>query len=86
MGSSENKPSHMVVIADVRGLLADDSLINDSAPSTFREWNTDQMLQVKSPNGSHEVRMTPAFFLGVSSPLFERSHKPPRFSSLNTER
>ena len=40
---------------DVRGLLSDDSLINDTAPATFREWNTDQMLQVKSPKGNHEV-------------------------------
>jgi len=45
----------MEVVTDVRGLLPDDSLINDSAPATFREWNTDQMLQVKSPKGNHEV-------------------------------
>jgi capping protein alpha len=45
----------MEVVTDVRGLLPDDSLINDSAPATFREWNTDQMLQVKSPKGDHEV-------------------------------
>jgi len=45
----------MEVVTDVRGLLSDDSLINDSAPATFREWNTDQMLQVKSPKGDHEV-------------------------------
>lgn len=45
----------MEVVTDVRGLLADDSIINDTAPATFREWNTDQMLQVKSPAGNHEV-------------------------------
>jgi len=48
----------MEVVTDVRGLLPDDSLINDSAPATFREWNTDQMLQVKSPKGDHEVLIT----------------------------
>jgi len=48
----------MEVVTDVRGLLPDDSVINDSAPATFREWNTDQMLQVKSPKGDHEVLIT----------------------------
>jgi len=48
----------MEVVTDVRGLLPDDSVINDSAPATFREWNTDQMLQVKSPKGEHEVLIT----------------------------
>ena len=35
------------VVTDVRALLYDDSLINDTAPATFREYNTDQMIQVK---------------------------------------
>jgi len=48
----------MEVVTDVRGLLQDDTIINDSAPATFREWNTDQMLQVKSPKGDHEVLIT----------------------------
>jgi F-actin capping protein alpha subunit len=41
------------VVTDVRALLADDSLINDTAPATFREYNTDQMLQVQQ--GDHIV-------------------------------
>ena len=48
------------VAADVRGLLADDSLLNDTAESTFSQWNTDQMLQVVSPNGGHQVRVHPS--------------------------
>merc|ERR1712188_34547 len=48
----------MEVVADVRALLADDSIINDSAPATFAQWNTDQMLQVTSPNGGHQVLIT----------------------------
>lgn len=40
----------MEVVTDVRGLLADDSIINDTAPATFRQYNTDQMLQVKNGN------------------------------------
>jgi len=45
----------MEVVADVRGLLTDDSLLNDTAEATFAQWNTDQMLQVVSPNGGHQV-------------------------------
>lgn len=48
----------MEVVTDVRGLLRDDSIINDTAPATFREYNTDQMLQVNSPNGNHQVLIT----------------------------
>eukprot|EP00211_Chloroparvula_japonica_P016779 CAMPEP_0119131108 /NCGR_PEP_ID=MMETSP1310-20130426/9469_1 /TAXON_ID=464262 /ORGANISM="Genus nov. species nov., Strain RCC2339" /LENGTH=280 /DNA_ID=CAMNT_0007121661 /DNA_START=115 /DNA_END=957 /DNA_ORIENTATION=+ len=43
----------MEVVTDVRGLLPDDSLINDTAPITFREYNTVQMLQVY--NGEVDV-------------------------------
>jgi capping protein alpha len=43
----------MEVVTDVRGLLPDDSLINDTAPITFREYNTEQMLQVY--NGDRDV-------------------------------
>tara|TARA_R110002050_G_scaffold39802_20_gene97773 strand:+ start:342 stop:1070 length:729 start_codon:yes stop_codon:yes gene_type:complete len=46
----------MEVVTDVRGLLPDDSLINDTAPVTFREYNTEQMLQVY--NGDRDVLVT----------------------------
>jgi capping protein alpha len=46
----------MEVVTDVRGLLPDDSIINDTAPITFREYNTDQMLQVY--NGDRDVLVT----------------------------
>jgi len=45
----------MEVVTDIRGLLSDESIINDTAPSTFREYNTDQMLQVPSPGGNHKL-------------------------------
>jgi len=48
----------MEVVTDVRGLLGNDAILNDSAPATFREYNTEQMLQVKAPNGSHQVLIT----------------------------
>lgn len=43
-------------LPDVRALLRDDSVLNSSAPDTFREYNQEQMLQVKSPGYNHEVR------------------------------
>jgi capping protein (actin filament) muscle Z-line, alpha len=44
------------VVTDVRALLPDDSIINDSAPATFREYNTEQMLQVR--NGNSDTLVT----------------------------
>ena len=46
------------VVTDVRGLLPDESILNESAPNTFREWNTDQMLEVTPPGSSHQVLIT----------------------------
>jgi capping protein alpha len=43
------------VAIDVRALLPDDSILNATAPDTFREYNTEQMLQVRSPNHDHEL-------------------------------
>lgn len=48
----------MEVVTDLRGLLSDESILNNAAPSTFREYNTDQMLQVPSPSGNHKVLIT----------------------------
>jgi len=47
----------MEVVTDVRALLPNESLINESAPKTFREYNTEQMVQVDSPKG-HKVLIT----------------------------
>jgi len=47
----------MEVVTDVRALLPKESLINESAPRTFREYNTEQMVQVDSPKG-HKVLIT----------------------------
>jgi len=44
----------MEVVTDVRGLLSDEAIINSSAPATFREYNTDQMVEVNS-SGGHKV-------------------------------
>jgi len=43
------------VVTDVRALLPKENLLNDSAPRVFREYNTEQMIQVESPNHNHKV-------------------------------
>lgn len=48
----------MEVVTDVRALLPSESMINESAPRTFREYNTEQMVQVDSPGNSHKVLIT----------------------------
>jgi len=48
----------MEVVTDVRTLLPNESLINESAPRTFREYNTEQMIAVDSPGHSHNVLIT----------------------------
>jgi len=48
----------MEVVTDVRALLPNESLINESAPKTFREYNTEQMIQVESPGNQHKVLIT----------------------------
>jgi len=48
----------MEVVTDVRGLLRDETLLNSSAPSTFRAYNTDQFLEVQAPGGSHKLLIT----------------------------
>eukprot|EP01120_Amphizonella_sp_Union-15-10_P000818 TRINITY_DN1084_c0_g1_i1.p1 TRINITY_DN1084_c0_g1~~TRINITY_DN1084_c0_g1_i1.p1 ORF type:complete len:284 (-),score=50.52 TRINITY_DN1084_c0_g1_i1:128-979(-) len=48
----------MEVVTDVRGLLKNDALLNETAPSTFREYNTEQMIKVASPTGKHQVLIT----------------------------
>jgi capping protein alpha len=46
----------MEVVTDVRGLLGSrESLLNDSAPATFRRYNTSQFLHVVSPGNDHKV-------------------------------
>jgi len=48
----------MEVVTDVRALLPNESMINDSAPRTFRDYNTEQMIQVESPGQDHKVLIT----------------------------
>jgi len=41
----------MEVVTDIRGLLKNDSVLNQIAPTTFKQYNTDQMLKVKTSGG-----------------------------------
>jgi len=46
------------VVTDVRGLLNNDAILNELAPTTFREYNTEQMLVLAVPNCAHKVLIT----------------------------
>jgi len=48
----------MEVVTDVIALLPNESMLNESAPRTFREYNTEQMVQAESPGNSHKVLIT----------------------------
>lgn len=48
----------MEVVTDVRALLPNESMLNESAPRTFREYNTEQMIIVDSPGHQHKVLIT----------------------------
>jgi len=46
------------VVTDVRGLLNNDGLLNELAPTAFKEYNTEQMLVLAVPNQQHKVLIT----------------------------
>jgi len=46
------------VVSDVKALLPNVKMINESAPRTFREYNTEQMIAVDSPGHNHKVLIT----------------------------
>jgi len=46
------------VVTDVRGLLNNDALLNELAPTSFKEYNTEQMLVLAVPNQTHKVLVT----------------------------
>lgn len=43
----------MEVVTDIRGLVSDETIINDVVPEAFREYNTEQMLVVD--HGDHKI-------------------------------
>jgi len=43
------------VVTDIRALIKNESLLNVSAPNTFRQYNQEQLLAVDSPGHQHKV-------------------------------
>jgi capping protein alpha len=72
--------------ADVRGLLPDESILNDSAPATFREYNTDQMLQVQSPGNPHKFLITKFGEVGNGEYLDPRGRQVVQFDHIRQVR
>jgi len=56
----------MEVVTDVRALLPQESMLNDSAPTTFKKYNEDQMVQADSQDGSHRFLVTSYAELGTN--------------------
>lgn len=48
----------MEVVTDVRALLPKEAMLNNTANETFKQYNTDQMIQVDAPGGTHKVLIT----------------------------
>jgi len=46
------------VVTDVRGLLQNDAILNELAPTTFKEYNTEQMLVLPVQGCAHKVLIT----------------------------
>jgi len=56
----------MEVVTDVRALLPEESMLNSTAPTTFKKYNEDQMVQADSEDGSHRFLITQYAELGTN--------------------
>jgi len=75
----------MDVVTDVRALIPNESLLNNAAPETFREYNTEQMLQVQSPNNKHQVLISKHGEVGESEYLDPRGNQVVTFDHIKQE-
>eukprot|EP01088_Endostelium_zonatum_P007231 TRINITY_DN19435_c0_g1_i1.p1 TRINITY_DN19435_c0_g1~~TRINITY_DN19435_c0_g1_i1.p1 ORF type:complete len:289 (-),score=71.67 TRINITY_DN19435_c0_g1_i1:72-938(-) len=73
------------VVTDVRGLLPNDSLLNSSAPATFRAYNTDQYLEVQAPGASHKVLITSEGEINNNEYLDPRGNQVIQFDHIRQE-
>jgi len=48
----------MEVVTDVRSLLPEESMLNSTAPTTFKKYNEDQMVQADAEDQSHRFLVT----------------------------
>jgi capping protein alpha len=56
----------MEVVTDVKTLLPQAGMLDSSAPTTFKRYNEDQMVQADSEDGSHRFLITPYAELGTN--------------------
>ena len=56
----------MEVVTDVRALIPQESMLNASAPTTFKRYNEDQMVQADSEDKSHRFLITHYAELGTN--------------------
>jgi len=73
------------VVTDVRGLLPNESLLNSSAPATFKAYNTDQYLEVQAPGGSHKVLITQEGEINANEYLDPRGNQVIQFDHIRQE-
>jgi len=73
------------VVTDVRSLLNNDNLLNEIAVDTFKEYNTQQMLIVNSPNRDHKVLITKHGEVGSNEYLDPQGNQVITFDHLKQE-
>jgi len=75
----------MDVVTDVRALIPNEQLLNNAAPETFREYNTEQMIQVTSPHNKHQVLITKHGEVGESEYIDPRGNQVITFDHIKQE-
>jgi len=75
----------MEVVTDVRALIPTEQLLNNHAAETFRDYNTEQMIQVLSPHNKHQVLITKHGEVGESEYLDPRGNQVIAFDHIRQE-
>lgn len=75
----------MDVVTDVRALIPNEALLNNHAAETFRDYNTEQMIQVVSPQHKHQVLITKHGEVGESEYLDPRGNQVIVFDHIRQE-
>jgi len=75
----------MDVVTDVRSLIPSEQLLNNHAAETFRDYNTDQMIQVLSPHNKHQVLITKHGEVGESEYVDPRGNQVIVFDHIRQE-
>lgn len=75
----------MDVVTDVRALIPSEQLLNNHAAETFRDYNTEQMIQVLPPHQKHQVLITKHGEVGESEYLDPRGNQVVIFDHIRQE-